>query len=154
MLTKISCKSSFVAMLVLIGLFLTPISNADVLSSLKKTPATKYDVVSTKIELMAILLTGILKEQSRGDIEDINVSPILSDGIGFTFAITAPTKALTDEVCKKMKNHFENNRLSLSDIKNLVSGLSDSEYQQLYDLFRLDVKLISEDNSNLEFICK
>ncbi|ODS09829.1 hypothetical protein RJD39_12840 [Vibrio scophthalmi] len=154
MTTKRPQSTIITAMLILASLFLTPVSNANILSELKNTPATKYDIISTKIELMSVMLTQLLKEQAKGNIEDIEVNPILNDGIGFTFAITAPTKALTTEVCSNMKVHFEGNRLTLDDMKNLVSGLTDKEYQQLHDSFRLDVKLISEDNSNLEFLCK
>ncbi|ELY1988940.1 hypothetical protein SL034_004011 [Vibrio harveyi] len=143
--------------ILLITLLLTSCySNASIIQDLKETPASKFDILTTNLEVAAVLLKSNFEQQysdKKMPIQVHDVKAILTNELGVKISFLAPTKRLNDKSCSKLLANLSTPLIQTDALKGMVHDLTEKQYESLAEIFVLKLELVSEENTALKFPC-
>lgn len=132
-------------------------SSESVLTTLKNTPATKYELGLFKLEFYVYALSNKLSDERIGSTklrfqkatvrEDNNQLQVVATAVG-------KSKYLTESKCEAVKSILSKPFNAQRMAYNTWSGLPQESYEKLQSEISLHVILMDKENSSLTLTCK
>ena len=129
---------------------------ANVISDLKKQPASKYELGLVKLELIDYVLNEKLMGQEVAE-SDFKIKAIKigaqDDNIIFAALLEGRTKDMSEAKCKQLNTHLKTSVDSGEVIRNAWQGLSAEEYKELEKSVVFATRLIAKENEAFIINC-
>jgi len=140
----------------LIALFLAVPSQAGILDTLKKKPATQYELGKFKLELAAFMLTQEHKSKkipnTNFKIRSFRIDE--SDGkLYFVVSSIGKAKDMNQATCRDYNEIISSNKAFGKVITGTWDGLSVSEKEQLSKEVIISTELVSKENAQFKISC-